>query len=138
VKRLFVLALALALTLFLAPALAHQEAFAGDVIFVRVWGNGRVVEDGAAALIRLTVRCAPVGEVLEAFLYLTQDDNESLWASFPVTCDNQPHRQRVRVLANDETLFHPGTAYASAYILLYDPKSGQTWDGQDSRTIMLR
>ncbi|MGH2541155.1 MAG: hypothetical protein ACRDIB_00065 [Ardenticatenaceae bacterium] len=137
-KRIIALAVVLAIVMFFAQSLTHSGAYASDVVNVQIGRNARIVDEGRAAFVKIAVQCAPIGVVLEAFVYLTQDGNESPFAYFPVTCDNQPHLQLVRVTTYDDTPFHPGAADASAYVLLYNPITGQYYDGQDNRTIRLR
>ena len=51
-----------------------------------------------------------------------------------VVCDGQAHTNKVRVSAHDGH-FSRGEAYVSAFVLLVDPSTGTTVQGQDARTV---
>ena len=76
-----------------------------------------LVDGGAAVIVEVSVACSPGSEVLEAFVYVVQDDNTSQFAGIPVVCDGTLHTYTVRVRALD-FVFRKGKARASAYILL--------------------
>ena len=61
--------------------------------------------------------CPAGAEVLEAFLYVTQDGNQSQFASFQPICDDTPHTFTVRAQAVGFR-FHVGEAQVSGYVLL--------------------
>jgi hypothetical protein len=63
------------------------------------------------------VTCPAGAEVLEAFLYVTQDGNQSQFASFQPICDDTPHTFTVRAQAVGFR-FHVGEAQVSGYVLL--------------------
>jgi hypothetical protein len=111
---------------------------AREPIDVQIKHPARLMGAGQTALVTVRVRCAPVGQLLESLLYVVQDDQTSQFAGLPVTCDNRWHTQVVTVRAFEETPFRQGEAYASAYVLLYDPDTGETWQGQDNGSIRLR
>jgi hypothetical protein len=134
-KRFMLLAIVL-ITCF-ALGLTSQPVSANPVVLVQLKHNA-VLVDGNTVRVTVAVKCAPVGEVLEAFLYVTQDGNQSQWGGIPVVCNNQPHKHVVNVSAFAETPFYRGNATATAYVLLYDPETGTTWNGGDQRAIQIR
>ena len=72
--------------------------------------------------------CPAGAEVLEAFLYVTQDGNQSQFAFFQPICDDTPHTFTVRAQAVGFR-YHVGEAQVSAFVLLTSGAStspGQT------------
>jgi hypothetical protein len=96
---------------------------------------GKIIEGGSAAMVKVATACPRGWEVLESFVYLVQDGNQSLEGFFSPACDGARHAYLVRVDAIDFT-FRQGEATASAYILLMGP-GGQERQGQDYRTVTL-
>jgi hypothetical protein len=122
------------LTTFLALALA---APAQAAVSVSVAPTARIVDSGAAAIARVTVTCDRGDQPLEGQLTLSQDDQTiSGLGGIPVRCDGRPHKARVRVNAQ-QGLFHPGDAFASAFVLVLNP-DGTTEQGQATGTVTLR
>ena len=70
----------------------------------------------------VTVTCPTGGVVLEAFLDVTQQGNESSFAFFQPVCDGTPHDFIVRAEAVD-FVFQRGKARVSTLLLL---ESGET------------
>jgi hypothetical protein len=58
-----------------------------------------LIQGGKAVVVQVTVTCPAGAEVLEAFLYVTQDGNQSQFASFQPICDDTPHTFTVRAQA---------------------------------------
>jgi hypothetical protein len=76
------------------------------------------LEDGGQQVaLTVNVICPAGSDVLEAFVYVSQDGNESSFAGIPVTCDSSAHTYVVHAAAYD-TPFHEGRAQASGYVLL--------------------
>jgi hypothetical protein len=98
--------------LLLAPRAAAQEALA-----VAISPTARLLQGGKAVAVQVTVTCPTGAEVLEAFLYVTQDGNQTPFVSFQPICDDTPHTFTVRAQA-DGFRFHVGQAQVSGYVLL--------------------
>ena len=71
--------------LLLGPRAAAQEALA-----VEIAPTARLIQGGKAVVVQVTVTCPTGAEVLEAFLYVTQDGNQGQFASFQPIFDGQP------------------------------------------------
>jgi hypothetical protein len=76
-----------------------------------------LVENGAAVIVSVTVSCAGGSDVLEAFVYITQNGQQSPFAGIPVRCGGKVRTYSVRVPAPEGTLFHAGAASASGFVL---------------------
>ena len=81
-----------------------------------------MVDGGQAVDVQVAVTCPAGGVVLEAFLYVTQQGNESDFAFFHPVCDGTPHSLTVRAAALD-FVFHRGKARLSALVLLESGES---------------
>jgi hypothetical protein len=105
---------------------------------VTIDSQAKLVADGSV-IARVTVTCDPGREVLEAHLTISQDDQRISGTSgiSRIRCDNRPHKVKVRVTPLEGS-FHVGDGFASAFILRYDPNTGETEQGQDSRSITVR
>jgi hypothetical protein len=134
-KLSFVLLLSLAVSAILAsPALGQQS------LSVDIGKTAKIIDGGQAVELKVKTVCAIEGfELLEAFVYVTQNGNTSQFASIPVSCSDIPRPQKatVRVLALD-FLFQEGEANASAFILLIDPVSGDTLSTSPTQVIRIR
>jgi hypothetical protein len=109
--------------LLLGPRAAAQET-----LVVEIAPTARLAKGGKAVVVQVTVTCPTGAEVLEAFLYVTQDGTPSQFASFQPICDDTPHTFTVRAQA-DGFRFHVGEAQVSAFVLLTNGAStspGQT------------
>jgi hypothetical protein len=102
----------------LLVALSAAPAAAQATLAVEIGKKAALVDGGRAVDVQVTVTCPAGEEVLEAFLYVTQDGNESQFAPFQPVCDGDPHSFTVRAQAFDDVLFHRGKARVSAYVLL--------------------
>jgi hypothetical protein len=132
--RWFVAVVSMAIALVCsAPALAAPEP-----ISVKVVPIAQVQPDGSAR-VSVLVRCAPFGQVLEANVSLSQDDGavSGMGGLGPITCDRRWHVASSVVRPFDGS-FRRGRAFASAFVLLLDPATGTTRQGQDSGTVLLR
>jgi hypothetical protein len=86
-----------------------------------------VLQDGGAAVeVALKTHCPVGNEVLEAFMYVVHNGNQSLFAGVPIACDGKLHHHRVRVAAFPDNLFAEGEAQASGFVLILDPATGET------------
>jgi hypothetical protein len=131
---LVLLVLAGSLSVGVGPAVSAPPG----KVSVDIRPKGTISADGLNAVVRVRVRCPSQPPVLEAFMYITQEGNESQFAGLNLTCDGRWHRMAVSVDAFEEAPLHAGRANATAFILLCDETTGECIDGQDSRRIFLR
>jgi hypothetical protein len=132
---MLLLIVALAITAGLA-----SPAYAKPSLAVDIGKIAALVEGGQAVELKIKTVCAIEGfEVLEAFVYVTQNGNTSQFAPIPVSCSDTPRPQKatVRVPALD-FLFQEGEANASAFILLIDPISGDSISTSPTQVIQIR
>ena len=73
---------------------------------------------GTAVVVQVSVTCAGGSDVLEAFVYVTQDGESSPFTAIPVRCSPSGRTYAVRVPAPEGSVFHAGTASASGYVLV--------------------
>ncbi len=95
-----------------------------------------LVEGGQAVQLTVRAGCPKKAQVLEAFVYVTQDGNQSQFAPVPVTCDGRLNIYVVTVRAVDFT-FHTGEARASGYLLV-DDKRGSVSSVSPGGPIQIR
>ena len=134
-RVLIPLVVAAAAVLPLPPASAGAAA---EPIRVKVLSPATLAPGGGIN-VSIDVWCRPVGGPFERNVTVTQDDG-FVWTQrgLPdVPCDRRWHRITV-VATPFEGAFHAGTAYVSAYVSRLDPATGQTWQGQDARTVRVR
>ena len=107
---------------------------------LKVWvhHNGSLSANGEVLTLSGRIRCAQGYEVLEAFIYVVQDQNSSQFAALPVTCDGRMHAFAVTLLAYPDSGFHAGAAMTSGYILLHDPDTGNTVATSPTESVRLR
>jgi hypothetical protein len=116
-----------------APAQPQQEP-----VDVQIIGTGQLLEGGTVLEVRALIRCEPVGEVLEALVTASQDDNAISGQGFFVSgviCDGRPHIATGRIPLLDQQVFHRGQAHVSAFVLLLNPETSETFTGQDTRSV---
>jgi hypothetical protein len=94
-----------------------------------------LVDSGAAVIVSVTVSCAGGSDVLEAFIYVTQDGQQSPFVGIPVRCGGKERTYAVRVPAPEGTVFHAGTATASGYVLV--DKKGNVTSASPSQTLVI-
>jgi hypothetical protein len=100
------------LGVLLVPRAAAQETLG-----IQIDKKATLVDGGPAVQVQGTVTCPAGAEVLEAFLYVIQDGNQSQFASLQPVCDGTP--QPFTVLAQAVGfVFHRGKAQVSGYLLL--------------------
>jgi hypothetical protein len=89
--------------------------------------------------VTVRVKCDPFGEHFESNVTVTQDDQQIFaQPGLPVVeCDGKWHEYTVRATPFEGS-FHPGRAFASAFVSRLDPETGETRQGQDFRTIRVR
>jgi hypothetical protein len=118
----------------LLPTAAANARLQADPVVVEVGPTAKVLEDGQAVRVMVKVACEPGWQVLEANVSATQGATSSLAGIGGVVCDGKPHVHKVRVEALDGQ-FSRGTASVSAFVLLLDPATQTTVQGQDARTV---
>lgn len=77
-----------------------------------------LADGGAAIVVRVSVACAGGSDVLEAFVYVTQDGAQSPFTAIPVRCGGRGRTYTVRVPAPAGSTFHTGSATASGLVLV--------------------
>ena len=117
-------------------------AFGGPVYGARpgpvqasIGPEATLVDDGAAVLVSVTVSCAGGSDVLEAFVYVTQDGQQSPFTPIPVRCGGGERTYQVRVSAPAGTVFHAGAASASGYVLV--DKNGNVTSASPGTTLII-
>lgn len=101
-----------------------------------IGGRAEIGQHGGAARIALAGGCTSGAEVLEAFVYISQDGHTSDLGFIPLVCDGAKHRWLVEVHPFDQP-FHPGKASASAYALVMDFRTGETAEDSPFRDIRM-
>jgi hypothetical protein len=101
-------------------------------------GDGTANADGSAT-VPVTISCTPGARVIEALLTLSQDDG-AVWSMAGIANVRCTGRARTYVvtLTPFEGAFHPGTAYASPYVLIERRGTGETESGGTAQFITLR
>ncbi len=103
---------------------------------VTIAPSAKLIKGGQAVLVEVQVTCPQGKDVLEAHISVSQDDSATYgFSGIPVKCTGKPHTYRTIVTAQ-QGQFHTGTAYASAYVLLYDPATGTTESGSDTEPAL--
>jgi hypothetical protein len=129
-----VAALMVAMLLPLGAASARQQA---DAVVVKVGPTAKLIDDGQAVRVKVTVKCEPPAEVLEALVTVHQDEGAAFGEAgiTSVVCDGKKRTHRVAVEALDST-FGRGEAFVSAFVLVcLDAECAETAQGQDSRVV---
>ena len=130
----------LIITLTITVMLA-RPAFAQQRLSVDIIGKTATLVDGGQAVeLKVKTVCAIEGvQVLEAFVYVTQNGNTSQFAPIPVSCGDNPRPQKsvVRIPALD-FLFQEGEANTSAFVLVYNPVTGEDFSTGDTEIIRIR
>ncbi len=135
--RLFiaVLAATYALGMLAGPP---RIAVAQESLTAEIANQAKLQNNGQAVRLTISVYCPAGYEVLEAFVYITQDGNQSQYGRIPVRCDGKQHGYTVRVIAYDGRPFQYGSASASGYILVYNPTTGTTQSTSPTQDITIR
>ena len=92
-----------------------------------------------AVVVQVAYRCDAGLQPLEANITISQDDQRISGQTGlgSIVCDGSTHVNTVTVRPT-EGRFHKGEAYASAFLLLYDPSTGQTISVNQAETITVR
>ncbi len=133
-KRIvFLVTVALVVALILIGGVASAQE--SEAVSVQVGPTAQAIAGGQTLLVTVEVACEPGFEVLEAHVSAQQEGATSNFAGIgSVVCDGKPHVHKVRVNALDGQ-FSRGTASVSAFVLLLDPATQTTVQGQDARTV---
>jgi hypothetical protein len=111
-------AVATSILVIFAVLAAPASAVKPGPVQASISPEATLVEGGAAALVTVTVRCAGGSNVLEAFIYVTQEGQQSRFTPIQVRCGGKARTYVVRVPAPEGTTFKAGTAQASGFILV--------------------
>lgn len=97
-----------------------------------------ITKDGQIRL-PVEVACGSRWNVVESFVYVVQNAQQSANASIPVVCgpSDRPARYDVLIPAIPGG-YQVGNAQASAYVLLMENGSSQTTSLNDTATIVIR
>jgi hypothetical protein len=136
ISLVMVAALMVAMLLPVSTTSARQQA---DTVLVKLGPTAQLVDNGQAVWVKVTVKCEPPAEVLEALVTVHQDEGAASGEAgiTSVVCDGKKRTQRVRVETLDST-FHRGEAFVSAFVLVcLDVECTETAQGQDSRVIRI-
>jgi hypothetical protein len=118
------------------PPLASVPAAADPKpVTIATSRSSELSADGSTVTVELRIRCAPVGDVLEALVTVSQEQTFAQ-AGFGAACDGAWHRIAINVVALDAP-FVEGLAQVSSFILLCDATSTCV-QGQDSRVVKVR
>lgn len=136
-KTGFFLFLTLAIFIGLAPT---SQTYALERLSASIGKSAKLMAGGQTVELKVKVRCSTEDfEVLESFVYLGQDGNESDFGFFTPACGGNPAMQvfRVRVSAFDFP-FHSGEATATAFILLINPDTQETTQIDARTTVQIK
>ncbi len=126
-----------ALAIVSAVLLPFNTASAQGTVTADVASTGAMVGAGEAVKINVTVTCPKKHEVLEAFVYISQDGHTSQFSGIPLRkCKDKPITYSVQVRAFEDTPFHLGGASASSYVLVYTPDD-RTISGGEFQSITI-
>ena len=134
-RIVLLLVVAIAMTLVVVATLQSTKTAAAQEM-VNIAPTAKLIKGGQAVLVEVQVTCPQGKEVLEAHISVSQEDSAIYGQSgIPVKCTGKPHTYRTAVTAQ-QGQFHTGTAYGSAYVLLYDPATGTTESGGDTEPAL--
>ena len=115
-----------------------DPAAAQDNVTADLAPTATMVAGGEAADIRVIVTCPKKHDVLEAFIYITQDGQTSHFSGIGIRkCKDKPITYTVRVRSFEDTPFHPGEASASSYVLVSTPDGSGTISGGEFQPITI-
>lgn len=107
---------------------------------VTIRDMAHLVDGGESVRLMVDVTCEHGLNVLEAFVYMSQDGYTSRFAPLSLRCRAATSVPDVVMVSRgfDSPFFHRGEAWASAYVLLLDPATGTTQSGGDGRFLTVR
>ena len=118
-----------------AAAVAPVAAAPPGAVQMSVAPDAALADGGAAVIVAVTVSCAGGSDVLEAFVYVTQDGQQSRFVPIPVRCGGRARTSSVRVPAPEATTFHAGSASASGFVLV--DRRGTVTSASPSQTLIV-
>jgi hypothetical protein len=127
-----------AVGLIVAISLVLPAQGGSEPASVKLKRNAALVDQGAAVVVDVTASCDPDLVVLESFVTVSQEGVDSNFGFFTPVCDGTKQQFQVRVSAFEGSAFSTGDAFASAFMLVQDPDTGETAQAQDSRRIRIR
>lgn len=127
--------LAILTALVLAIAATPATGARPGPVQASIASQATLVEGGDAVLVSVTVRCAGGSDVLEAFVYVTQDERQSAFTPIPVRCGGRARTYLVRVPVPEGFSFHAGTASASGFVLV--EKKGNVTSASPSQVLTI-
>ena len=130
-RRIAILAMGTTMVLTAPHAIAQQTVIAD------VAPTATLVGAGESADIQVTVTCPKKHDVLEAFVYITQDGYTSQFAGLGIgKCKGKPVTYTVRVHSLEQP-FHRGEASASSYVAVYNQDHTDTISGGEFQPITI-
>ena len=126
---------ALVMAVIVAAGAASAQELEPEAVSVQVAPTAKAIAGGQTLLVTVTVTCEPGLQVLEAHVFAQQGATSNFAGIGSVVCDGKPHVHKVRVNALDGQQFSRGEAHVSAFVLLLDPVTGMTVQGQEARTV---
>ena len=131
-RRFSIAVLALAI---LGAAVAQTALARPGPVQASIAPEAVLVDEGAAVTIEVSVKCAGGSDVLEAFVYVSQDEQQSQFVTIPVRCGGKARTYAIRVPAPEGTVFHAGSATASGYVLV--DKKGSVTSASPSQALTI-
>jgi hypothetical protein len=129
------LTIATVMEAMLLPAGTAASAQGEEAVRVEVGPTAKLIEDGQAVRVKVKVSCEPVDHVLEALLFVQQEDAYGEGFLRSVVCDGTTHVHMEEVEALSGT-FHSREAWVSAFVLVcLDAECAQTAQGQETRLV---
>jgi hypothetical protein len=132
-RGILMVTLAAAMMAMFLPA-GVADAQETEAVSVQVGPTAQVIAGGQALLVTVEVSCEPGLEMLEAHVSAQLGITFGQAGIGSVICDGRPRKYKVRINAPDER-FSSGEAYVSAFVLLLDPQTGTTKQGQDAGIV---
>ena len=115
-----------------APTVSAQPA--AERVLAEVHPVVQLTEDGLGAEIRIRASCPTGYTVLEAVVYLVQNDFTSSMRGFSIPCDGRKRAVTVQVVSFDAP-FTTGDAFVTSYLLVIDEAMQETLSGGERRAV---
>ncbi len=120
------------------PALAQQSSPEETTPVLDIGKMAVITKDGQLRL-SVDVACGSRWSVVESYVYVVQNAQQSANASIPVVCGPSDHPAHYDVLIPAiPGGYQAGDAQASAYVLLMESGSSQTTALNDTSNIVIR
>ena len=131
-RIILMITLAAVIAMILSAGVASAQET--EAVSVQVGPTAQVIAGGQALLVTVEVTCESGLEVLEAHVSAQQGTTFGQAGIGSVVCDGRTRKHEVRIAALDGQ-FSREEAYVSAFVLLLEPQTGTTKQGQDARTV---